>query len=157
MFSFTIFFSYREVKPNHFLLILHETPGSRFSLIPGDNIGRGSAFEKLKLGEYKHLAIDKQKKVRNVQYHNDNCKNYEPNDSQAKCIIENLLVPRFTNLSHHINTCQRQDMNVTRLCMAPQLYNVLDIMNNNYSLPQCQTEDEYVCTTVGKFFLVFSS
>ena len=80
--------------------------------------------------------------------------NYEPNDSQAKCIIENLLVPRFTNLSHHINTCQRQDMNVTRLCMAPQLYNVLDIMGNNYSRPQCQTEDEYVCTTVGKFFLI---
>ena len=103
------------MKPNHFSLILHETPGSRFSLIPGDNLSHGSKFEKVKLGQYKHLAINKQKKIRNVQYHNDNCKDYKVTDSQGKCNLKNILVPRFKDENQHINNCASLNMNVTRL------------------------------------------
>ena len=47
---------------DHFVMILHESPGSRFSLIPGDYLGKGSVKETIKLGEMKLLGISQQKK-----------------------------------------------------------------------------------------------
>ena len=143
---------FRNVRPDHFLLILHENSDDRFSLIPGENLGKGSAIEKIKLGEMMNIGVEKQKKIRNVKYHNDNCIFYEKNDSQARCSLEKILVPRFRDVNQHINECARNDMNVTRLCIIPQIYDIYDFMEANFSLPQCQTEDEYICSIIGKCF-----
>ena len=100
-----------------------------------------------------NIGIEKQKKIRNVNYHNDNCIFYEKNDSQARCNLEKILVPRFRDVNQHINECARNDMNVTRLCIIPQIYDIYDFMEANFSLPQCQTEDEYICSIIGMYVL----
>ena len=86
-------------------MILHESPGSRFSLIPGDYLSKGSLKEKIKLGELKLLGISKQKKELFVQRENEACRDYDQDDSQAKCYIDQILRPRFENETEHISQC----------------------------------------------------
>ena len=86
-------------------MILHETPGSRFSLVPGDYLGKGSVKETVKLGELKLLGISQKKKELFVQRENSACKDYDPDDSPAKCYIDQILRPRFQNEAEHISKC----------------------------------------------------
>ena len=95
------------MTPDHFLIILHETPGSRFSLIPGDYLSEGSTKETIKLGELKLLGISKQKKELSVQRENKACKDYDQYDSQAKCYIDQILRPQFENETGHISQCEK--------------------------------------------------
>ena len=64
-------------QPENVVLILHETPGERYSLVPGDALSKGSKIEKVKLGEMKTLGIDVQKKDRKVQRADGQCKDYD--------------------------------------------------------------------------------
>ena len=91
--------------PDHFVMILHESPGSRFSLIPGDYLSKGSVKETIKLGELKLLGISKQKKELSVQRENGACRDYDQDDSLAKCYIDQILRPRFENEEEHISHC----------------------------------------------------
>ena len=98
----------RSVKPDHFVMILHESPGSRFSLIPGDYLSKGSVKETIKLGEMKLLGISQQKKEFSVQRENGNCKDYNKNDSPAKCYIDQILRPAFENETDHVSKCNEK-------------------------------------------------
>ena len=89
-------------------MILHETPGSRYSLIPGDYLSKGSVKETVKLGELKLLGISQRKKKLYVQRENFACKDYDPYDSPAKCYIDKVLRPRFENEEEHISHCVSQ-------------------------------------------------
>ena len=103
-----IFFYFRSVHPDNFVLILHETPGSRYSLIPGDYLSKGSVKEPLKLGELKLLGISQRKKELFVQRKTSACKDYDRNDSPAKCYIDKILRPLFENEEEHISHCVSQ-------------------------------------------------
>ena len=96
-------------------MILHESPGSRFSLIPGDYLGKGSVKETIKLGEMKLLGISQQKKEFSVQRENGNCKDYDKNDSPAKCYIDQILRPAFENETDHVSKCnEKGNSKITR-------------------------------------------
>ena len=88
-------------------MILHESPGSRFSLIPGDYLSKGSVKETIKLGEMKLLGISQQTKELSVQRDKGTCKDYDRNDSPAKCYIEKILRPIFDNETEHISHCAK--------------------------------------------------
>ena len=142
--------NFRSTAPKEVLLVIHESPGSRFSFIPGDTLGKGSTTEILKIGEWKSFAIMKEKKVKKVQRDLGNCKDYEPDDSQAKCHIESNIMPLLKNKSRLLNYCNLEmKLNVTRLCVIPQGKNVFEMARANPEFPtemsQCQTKDEYVC------------
>jgi hypothetical protein len=88
-------------------MILHESPGSRFSLIPGDYLSKGSVKETIKLGEMKLLGISQQTKELSVQRDKEACKDYDRNDSPAKCYIEQILRPMFDNETEYISHCAK--------------------------------------------------
>ena len=77
------------------MLILHETPGSRYSLYPGDRLSSGSISEEIHFGETNVLGIVKEKRIMAIQKEKRTCKDYEKDDSQAKCYIENILSKRY--------------------------------------------------------------
>ena len=108
-------------------MILHESPGSRFSLIPGDYLSKGSVKEKIKLGEMKLLGISQQTKELSVQRDKDACKDYDRNDSPAKCYIEQILRPIFDNETEHISQCAKKGkLNAyIKLCRFNLKYNTL--------------------------------
>ena len=127
------------------VLILHETPGERYSLIPGDALSKGSKIEKVKLGEMKTLGIDIQQKDRNVQREHGDCKDYDPEDSQAKCYMEKVLKGRFQNDSVEAKEICSQFSKLTQICLIPQAINILKDQENATEIPQCVTEAEYSC------------
>ena len=75
---------HRQTAPDHFIMILHESPGSRYSLVPGDYLSKGSLKETIRLGELKLIGIAKQKKELFVQRESGACKDYDPDQSPAK-------------------------------------------------------------------------
>ena len=127
------------------VLILHETPGERYSLIPGDALSKGSKIEKVKLREMKTLGIDIQQKDRNVQREHGDCKDYDPEDSQAKCYLEKVLKGRFQNDSVEAKEICSQFSKFTQICLIPQAINILKDQENATKIPQCVTEAEYSC------------
>lgn len=129
------------------MLILHETPGSRYSLYPGDRLSSGSISEEIHFGETNVLGIVKEKRIMAIQKEKRTCKDYEKDDSQAKCYIENILSKRYKLEKEIIEECQWNNYNVTRLCMIPQMNNLLQFWTeyDNQSWSQCVTEDEYLC------------
>ena len=131
--------------PENVVLILHETPGNRYSLIPGDALSKGSKIEKVKLGEMKTLGIDIQKIDRNVQREHGNCKDYDPEDSPAKCYMEKVLKGRFQNDSVEAKEICSQFAKFTQICLIPQAINILKDQENATKIPQCVTEAEYSC------------
>ena len=96
---------FRPISPDHFVMILHESPGSRYSLVPGDYLSKGTLKETIRLGELKLLGISKQKKELFVQRENGACRDYDPDDSPAKCYIEKILRSRFEDEMEHIFRC----------------------------------------------------
>ena len=106
------------------ILILHETPGDRYSLIPGDVLSKGSKINKMKLGEMKTLKIDVEKKVLNVQRKLGECKDYEPEDSQAKCYLDKVLRPRHSNVTEATRICADTNIPFTGFCLIPQALNI---------------------------------
>ena len=128
------------------MLILHETPGSRYSLYPGDRLSSGSISEEIHFGETNVLGIVKEKRIMAIQKEKGTCKDYGKDDSQAKCYIENILSKRYKLEKEIIEECQWNNYNVTRLCMIPQMNNLWQFWTDyNQSLTQCVTEDEYLC------------
>ena len=144
--KFFVFF-FRFPNPEKFILILHETPGSIYSLYPGDRLSSGSMSEEIHFGETNVLGIVKQKRIMNIQKDKGTCKDYGLDDSQGKCYIENIMSKRYENEKDIIEECQWNNYNVTRLCMIPQMNNVLQFWTeyDNQSWAQCVTEDEYLC------------
>ncbi len=84
---------------DHFLLIFHETPGSRYSLVPGDFLSPGSKKETVKLGELKSIGLNKKMRVLGVQRDRKTCKDYPRNESQALCRIRQVLLPKLVNFT----------------------------------------------------------
>ena len=143
---FQIFIDRTKV-PNEMLLILHETPGASFSLIPGDQLGAGSKVERIKVGDYTWLGISKEVKKWNVQKKENACKVYKPSDSQAKCYIRKVMLKDYYNAGNIMN-CTDGSKNVTvRACMIPQNMDVLKLAEiyTNESFPECSTKEEYGC------------
>ena len=136
----------RFPNPEKMIFVLHETPGSRYSLYPGDRLSSGSIIEEIHFGETNVLGIVKQKRIMNIQKDKGTCKDYGMDDSQAKCYIEQILSNRFRQEKDVIEECQMKDFNVSRLCMIPQMNNLLQFWTNyNHSWTQCVTKDEYLC------------
>ena len=125
--QFNLRFIYSWWIPDNVVLILHETPGERYSLIPGDALSKGSKIEKVKVGEMKTLGIDIQQKDRNVQREDGHCKDYDLEDSQAKCYLEKVMKARFQNDSLEAKEiCSQTDGgNLTQICLIPQAIDVL--------------------------------
>lgn len=136
----------RKRRPDHFVLILHETPGTRYSLIPGDFLSKGSKKEVIRLGHLTSIGITKKQKYLHVQRDNGACKDYKPHDSQAKCNLKKVLLPRFLNDSGTTGLCLMK--NITHRCLIPQAYDILsmsDVEDWPVLFPQCTSEDEYSC------------
>ena len=83
------FFNYLEVSPlpKKLLLILHESPGARFSLIPGDFHSPGTKVVEVPFEEMTMIGIDKSIKRLNVQKAKGLCREYARDDSQVLKII----------------------------------------------------------------------
>ena len=79
------FFSYLEVSPlpKKLLLILHESPGTRFSLIPGDFYSPGTKVVEVPFEELTMIGIDKSIKRLSVQKAGGLCREYAKDDSQV--------------------------------------------------------------------------
>jgi hypothetical protein len=75
----------RFPNPEKIILMLHETPGSRYSLFPGDRLSSGFISEKIYFGETNVLGIEKQKRIMNIQKEKGTCKHYGMDDSQGCC------------------------------------------------------------------------
>ena len=146
VYSLLLFILFRFPNPEKFMFILHETPGSRYSLFPGDRLSSGSISEEIFFGESNVLGIIKQKRIMNIQKEKGTCQDYGMDNSQAKCYIENILSKRYEHEKDIIEECQLEDFNVTRICLIPQMTNLLQFWTDyNQSWTQCVTEDEYVC------------
>lgn len=115
--------------------MIHESAGSRLSLIPGDFPSKGTKEERIKPGELKILGITKEVKNLKIQRDEHQCKDYHYNDSQAKCYLENILTKKMKNESI-IDGCK----NVTKICLIPQAKDIVD-----FDLEQCTTKEEYDC------------
>ena len=129
----------QSTLPNDLVLLIHESAGSRFSLVPGDFISTGTKEERIKLGELKILGITKEVRNLNIQRDEGKCKDYDPEDSQAKCYLEQVLMKKLKNESI-IEDCE----NVPKLCLIPQAKDIINILGDQ-DLDQCTTKSEYVC------------
>ena len=121
-------------QPSELILFLHETPGARFCLIPGDYPSKGMKEEKLLLGQMKMLGISKSIKRHKIQQRNGKCIQYSLGDSQAKCYLEKILIPKLL----------QNDTQCTRICNVPQLQNILELSNLT-GLSPCTDQAEYEC------------
>ena len=83
------FFNHLEVSPlpKKLLLILHESPGTRFSLIPGDFHSPGTKVVEVPFEEMTMIGIDKSIKRLSVQKAKGLCREYAKYDSQVFKII----------------------------------------------------------------------
>ena len=120
-------------QPSELILFLHETPGARFCLIPGDYPSKGMKEEKLVLGQMKLLGISKSIKRHKIQQRNGKCIQYTLGNSQAKCYIEKVLIPKLV----------QNGTGCTRICSVPQLQNILEL--SNLTLSPCTDQAEYQC------------
>ena len=125
--------------PDDLVLLIHESPGARFSLVPGDFPSKGTKEERIKLGELKILGITKEVKNLKTQRDEGKCKDYDPEDSQAKCYLEQVLMAKMKNESI-IEDCK----NATKICLIPQAKDIINILGD-HDLDQCTTKNEYDC------------
>ena len=132
--------------PKSLQLILHETLGSSFSLVPGDFLSYGSNIIDIPLGARTSIKINVIRKDMNIRRKRGLCKDYKPDESQNRCYIEKNLLKKFTNieLMLYFDQHRLKCANVTKLCMIPQIMN---IFNDSFfkNVSQCVTEREYGC------------
>lgn len=134
-----VMYSSPAKAPTHLELILHETPGARLSLIPGDFLSSGSKKIKFKLGEMTMLGIKKEKKIYHIQRKNGKCTEYGNDGSQAKCKMDMEILPRFLNETLANQLCQEAKKSFTHYCLIPQM------INYGLNLTECQTKEDYEC------------
>ena len=76
-------------------------------------------------------------------------KDYDPEDSQAKCYLDIVLTKRFQTFGTESNDiCAKTDANFTgmsKICLIPQAFNALKHHDEIKSIPQCTNETEYLC------------
>ena len=118
--------------PQELIILLHETPGSRYSLVPGDYVSKGTTEVRFQPGHLTDLGISKEIKTLTIDRNEGRCQDYAPNDSQFKCYLT-ILAEKF-HLVSDIPGCQ----NVS-ICWIPQVKNVLG------NVDQCLTKVEYEC------------
>lgn len=136
--------SYAEKVPKHLVLILHETPGSRYSLIPGDFLSSGSTKEMINFGELKVIGIDRRRKIMNEKRSNGDCFDYNEKDSQNLCQIKKRYLPCLQNETKFIETCNQLGFNVSRVCWIPQWANIWGLLDDE-EVKQCTSYEEYAC------------
>lgn len=135
-------------QPKELQLILHDVPGARFSLVPGDYLSKGSKVEPLQLGELKILGVTRRRKNLSVQAKQGLCKEYDSQDSQAKCNIQEVLVKKYEqHWNETFDEClELSGNNATSLCYIPQAMNVFEMMDPDQGpVEQCTTQQEYAC------------
>ena len=139
------FFHFSDIFPDHLLFILHETPGARYSLVPGDFISKGFKVEKLKFGSMKQIGISKSIRYLKVQKKHGICKEYDENDSQERCYIKEVLAKQYENFNETLESCVEDGKSIQEKCSIPQSKNILDFVTNGSLWQQCTTKDEYHC------------
>jgi hypothetical protein len=152
---FMVFFNHLfrySAEPDDVLLILHETPGTRFSMIPGDYLSHGSKLVKIKLGEYAMLGIHKIVRKYDVQRKHGVCKEYEKNDSQAKCNIDKVISKALNK-----KICDETE-NLT-MCSIPQAKDILEILNkvNTTSRRSCMTFKILHCIVADRYAPMYNN
>ena len=90
--------------------------------------------EKLQLGQMKMLGISKSIKRHRIQKTNGKCIEYTKGNSQAKCYIEKVLIPKLVQNS----------TGCTRICTIPQFWDILELADLDYLSP-CTDQAEYEC------------
>ena len=142
------FFWFREVIPEKLVFIIHETPGARFSLIPGDSLRHKTIVEYLVTGQAYMLGLIRSSKILAAQKGNLQCKEYDKDDSQEKCYIEKVLAQKYSDFESTRQACLSKGINVTNKCVLPQALNILEFVKNQtdvVQMNQCTTFDEYDC------------
>ena len=129
--------------PEFVIIFIHGTPGSRFSLTPGSHISPGTKIKHLDLGEYKSLGITILKKIKPISQSRKVCKDYGIYDSQAKCLLDSVILPNFRNETDAFEKCKIKFQNLSKICEIPQAKNILKY--GGLSLNKCQTVEEYRC------------
>lgn len=131
-------------KHDHRLtMTLHETPGSRYDLIPGDLLTSRSI--PIDYGKITKVGINRKTKLLDVQKDQGACKDYDPMDSQALCKIHKKYLSKLLYQSQEsIEGCLRDGYNATRLCLIPQWLTIWNL-NKFAHMDQCTTQDEYLC------------
>ena len=127
------------------ILILHETPAARYSLIPGDRISSGSKVVELNLGEIKMIGISKSKKVLTPQKDVGQCYEYGTENSREKCYVKEVMADIYNDFDKIKDNCQRRGWKINQVCAIPQALQAIKFSKNGTNLPLCTTKDEYNC------------
>ena len=122
--------------PTNPILILHETPGSRFSLVPGDTLSGGSKVVNLEFGKVTMIGIKRSMKklIAKEDNHEGKCHEYDANDSKEKCYVKDVLAKQLDQMFSSNSS----------LCYSPQLKNIMPFVGNvTEDLDQCTTFEDY--------------
>jgi hypothetical protein len=79
-------------------MILHETPGSRYSLVPGDEISTGTKIRYFTLGRYGTMRIDQTVKKYDIQKNTGLCTEYDSEDSVEKCNLQKVILKNIEEM-----------------------------------------------------------
>ena len=126
-------FAFSNVVPEELIILLHETPGSRYSLVPGDYVSKGTTEVRFKPGQLTDLGVSKEIKTLKIDRKEGKCQDYLGTDSQSKCYLK-ILAEKFQRVSE-IEGCQD-----VKICWIPQVKNIL-----KEDVNQCLTKMEYEC------------
>jgi hypothetical protein len=132
----TVEFPHNQI-PKKVKLLLHETPGARYSLIPGDYTSPGTKIYFIELGNIGTLRIGRTVKKYDIQRSNGLCKEYDLDDSVEKCNLQKLTLQQ-------IATCHL--INRTDICSIPQALNIFQL-NGITNTEPCTTIAEHDCLT----------
>ncbi len=124
--------------PLEFDMILHESPESKFSLIPGDILDNGAKIVRFQIGTLGSVSIGRRLKTYNVQKKQGLCKEYAANDSPTKCRVKEIVAKRYLQ-----PVCDNNGTTIEP-CLIPQAANLLDYLNVT-GLPECIKQFDYVC------------
>ena len=132
--------------PKYLRLILHETPGSRFSLIPGDFLSYGSKVIDISFGARTNINIGVTRKDMKIKRKHGVCKDYGLDDSQNRCYIQKVIYTKFTTMDYSsiMKIHKEKCANITKFCIIPQIMNIFNL-NDIRNLSQCVTQKQYVC------------
>ena len=125
--------SFRLV-PQELIILLHETPGSRYSLVPGDYVSKGTTEVRFKPGQLTDLGVSKEIKTLKIDKTEGKCQDYLGTDSQSKCYLK-ILANKLHRVSEN-EGCQN-----VKICWIPQVRNIL----KKEDVDQCLTKVEYEC------------
>lgn len=117
---------------NHKLWEFSETPGSRYSLVPGDYVSKGTTEVRFKPGQLTDLGVSKEIKTLKIDRKEGKCQDYLGTDSQSKCYLK-ILAEKFQRVSE-IEGCQD-----VKVCWIPQVKNILkeDFINYCFQNDSC--------------------